>query len=233
MRVRVRDGSQAAVSAAERPTRVMGCSLRLLSDGCCGPRARFLRSSSLRPRRRAFGELALLNRRGSLRVPARVVHALRAGRASGRGLGASGRRFTPRRGRQKPDLNRFQILVSRDDREPSSSATVTTGTNPRLPARASFAGRRLAGSCGSCRHGWRPERPAELGRFPRAPARGPRRLASPRRPVGEQTGRGLSALCAPRRGVTVRVGRVRIGLGRQHQPVAEPVPARVVPEDLL
>ena len=35
-----------------------------------------------------------------LRVSARVVHALRAGRASGRGLGASGRRFTPRRGRQ-------------------------------------------------------------------------------------------------------------------------------------
>ena len=75
-----------------------------------------------------------MNRRGSLRVPARVVHALRAGRASGRGLGASGRRFTPRRGRQV-----------------FSSPTIVEGTTAWNRRSASFA---VFGRAGATPRAW-------------------------------------------------------------------------------
>ena len=111
---------------------------------------------------------------------------------------------------------------------------MATGTNPRPPSRASFAGRRLAGVVRKLppRSGDRNDRLSLEGSHERRreDRAGWHRHADP---SVRQTGRGLSALCAPPRGVTVRVGRVRIGLGRQHQLVAEPVPARVVPEDLL
>ena len=157
----------------------MGCSLRLLSDCCCGPRARFLHRSSLRPRRRAFGELALCRTdAASLRVSARVVHALRAGRTSGRGLGASGRRFTPRRGRQV-----------------FSSPTIVEGTTAWNRRSAAFAvsggrGRRPAlGAVSAGGQPWLVSLPAE-GRAFIVIARDSRKLDSQRpRPAGWMGGR--------------------------------------------
>ena len=190
MRVRVRDGSQAAVSAAERPTQVMGCSLRLLSDGCCGPRGRYC---AAHPCALAGGRSVNLRcvepTRLLARVGSRGSHASRRLRVRA-GLGASGRR------------SRLDAAVRCSRRRRSlRELPLGTAARPRLPFSGGRGRRPALGAVSAGGQPWLVSLPAE-GRAFIVIVRDSRKLDSQRpRPAGWMGGRAaarqLPLFCHP------------------------------------